>query len=213
MRNHLLVGLLFIAISAQAQQTLNFPIFRGNIGEQQLVLPVADSAKAVTAKAFFGPSARPLPANMQPYVIRSAAPGTQVVVRFEKTDQLPDVGWVEIYVAGQVRATGRLIVSKTAQGSNPPITQAPPAGNPSPYTSLTPYIKIIPLENAPPGYVINHGQETTLLTADFFWSDSNIRDSCYGIEIDSENKIHTTGPPTERFFGKLVLTFYKLTTK
>ncbi len=209
MRNLLFLGLLLLfAISAQAQQTLNFPIFRGNVGEQQILLPVVDSAKAVTAKAFYSQYGRLLPADLQPYVIRSASPGTSVIVRFERTSALPDVGWVEVYVSGQVRAAGRLIVTK----SSSPVTTIPPTSIPGTSGSdgrQTPFIRVVSLENTASGFPISHGQNTSLVRADFFWTDTSQRDPVWSITIDSDNSVRVIGPPNERFFGQVVLEFYK----
>lgn len=129
--------LAFVANGVLAQQQLNFPIFRGNYGERELILPLADSAKLVTAKAFYSQyGGRALPDNLQPYVIRSASPGTQVIIRFEKTDALPDVGWVEVYVSGVIRASGRMVVGKSSQATGGPANPAPTVGAPIDYSSL-----------------------------------------------------------------------------
>ncbi|QJD79561.1 hypothetical protein [Spirosoma rhododendri] len=188
--------LLSLSCSAQTIQPFDMTVFRGQISEKTLLLLLADSSRSVSATAYWDRFGRMLPADQQPILIRSARPGTSLVVRLQNTLNLPaSGGWIEIRVGGQIRASGRLIVTQVRSPTTASIDAPSGVGEGT--------VKFWRLSNAVSGQEIRHGSSSRLVSAQFFRDDTGQLDPLIRIEIIDENRIRLIAPPGETVNGQL----------
>lgn len=191
------LALLFgLVASAQTVQPFDIPVFRGEIAEKTMLLNLADSARSVSATTYWDRNGRSLPPDQQPILIRSARPGTALVVRLEKTLSLPAAGgYIEIRVGGVLRASGKLIVSQVRSPVSPPIDAPSGVGEGT--------VKFWRLSGVVNGQEIRHGSGSRLVTGQFFREDTGQLDPLIRIEIIDENRIRLIVPPGEVASGQL----------